>query len=195
MGATKATLIVVGTVTGLGAVLAYQPPHQTLKLGGSGGGLMGGGTTPPPSSTPTQAVVTPTATPTPSTEPTQAATTPPAKTPAPHKTTAKPVTPKKTKAPTPKSINGTFTGATSNTVYGPVQVQIDVKGSKIVAVRAIQLPTGTAIDAQIDAQAIPILTSETLAAQSADIQGVSGASYTSQGWYDSLVSALSKAGL
>jgi uncharacterized protein with FMN-binding domain len=74
-------------------------------------------------------------------------------------------------------------------------VQIDVKASKIIAVRAIQLPTGTAIDAQIDAQAIPILTSETLAAQSADIQGVSGASFTSQGWYDSLVSALSRAGL
>lgn len=193
MGATKATLIVVGTVTGLGAVLAYQPPHQTLKLGGSGGGLMGGGATPTPASTPTQSAVAPT--PTPSSAPTQTATTPPVATSAPHKTTATPVVPKKTKAPTPKSVNGTFTGATANTVYGPVQVQIDVKASKIIAVRAIQLPTGTAIDAQIDAQAIPILTSETLAAQSADIQGVSGASFTSQGWYDSLVSALSRAGL
>ena len=93
------------------------------------------------------------------------------------------------------AVDGTFTGATSNTAYGPVQVQIDVQNSKIVAVRATQLPTGTAIDDQIDAQAIPILTSETLAAQSADIQGVSGASYTSQGWYDSLVSALAKAAL
>jgi uncharacterized protein with FMN-binding domain len=76
-----------------------------------------------------------------------------------------------------------------------VQVQIDVKDSKIVAARALQLPAGTSRDQEINAQAIPILIQETVSASSSDIQGVSGASYTSQGWYDSLVSAISNAGL
>jgi uncharacterized protein with FMN-binding domain len=194
MGATKATLIVVGTVVGTGAVLAYSPPHHTLNLGGGslGGGSLGGGSksTPSPTSTPSE-VNTPTPTPTP------AASTPaPVKTntPAPTKATKKPVVPKKTLS-APKLVNGTFTGATSNTDYGPVQVQIDIKNSKIVAARALQLPTSTPRDQEINAQAIPILIQETIAASSSDIQGVSGASYTSQGWYDSLVSALNKAGL
>ena len=200
MGATKATLIVVGTLGGLGAVLAYSPPHQSLNLGGNLKGLGGGGV---PSSTPTptqtqstapQVASTPSATPTPT-----VATTPVKNTPAPKQTAVKPkpkpVVPKKTVPPAPKLISGTFSGATSLTVYGPVQVQIDVKDSKIVAARALQLPSGTPLDAQIDAQAVPILISETVAASSSDIQGVSGASYTSQGWYDSLVSALANAGL
>ena len=202
MGATKATLIVVGTLGGLGAVLAYSPPHQSLNLGGNLKGLGGGGV---PSSTPTPTqtestaptvVSTPAATPTPT-----VAATPVKNTPAPKQTAVKskpkpkPVVPKKTVPPAPKLINGTFSGATSQTVYGPVQVQIDVKDSKIVAARALQLPSGTPLDAQIDAQAVPILVSETVAASSSDIQGVSGASYTSQGWYDSLVSALANAGL
>ena len=206
MGATKATLIVVGTLGGLGAVLAYSPPHQSLNLGGNLKGLGGGGV---PSSTPTPkqtestaptVASTPAATPTPT-----VATTPVKNTPAPKQTRLpakpkpkpkpKPVVPKKTVPPAPKLINGTFSGTTSRTVYGPVQVQIDVKDSKIVAARALQLPSGTPLDAQIDAQAVPILISETVAASSSDIQGVSGASYTSQGWYDSLVSALANAGL
>ena len=182
MGATKATLIVVGTVVGTGAVLAYSPPHHTLTLGGGslGGGSLGGGTksTPTPTLTPVATTPAPVKT----------------NTPAPTKATKKPVAPKKTPA-APKLVNGTFTGATSNTDYGPVQVQIDVKNSKIVAARALQLPTSTPRDQEINAQAIPILIQETIAASSSDIQGVSGASYTSQGWYDSLVSALNKAGL
>ncbi len=192
MGATKATLIVVGTVVGTGAVLAYSPPHHTLTLGGGslGGGSLGGGrkSTPTPTPTPSE-VSTPT--------PTPVASTPaPVKTntPAPTKATKKPVAPKKTPA-APKLVTGSFTGATSNTDYGPVQVQIDVKNSKIVAARALQLPTSTPRDQEINAQAIPILIQETIAASSSDIQGVSGASYTSQGWYDSLVSALNKAGI
>ena len=192
MGATKATLIVVGTVVGTGAVLAYSPPHHTLTLGGGslGGGSLGGGRKSTPTPTPTPGEVS---TPT----PTPVASTPaPVKTntPAPTKATKKPVAPKKTPA-APKLVNGTFTGATSNTDYGPVQVQIDVKNSKIVAARALQLPTSTPRDQEINAQAIPILIQETIAASSSDIQGVSGASYTSQGWYDSLVSAISNAGL
>ena len=181
--ATPAPLIVVGTVVGTGAVLAYSPPHHTLTLGGGslGGGSLGGGRKSTPTPTPT---------------PSEVSTPAPVKTntPAPTKATKKPVAPKKTPA-APKLVTGSFTGATSNTDYGPVQVQIDVKNSKIVAARALQLPTSTPRDQEINAQAIPILIQETIAASSSGIQGVSGASYTSQGWYDSLVSALNKAGI
>lgn len=204
MGAAKATLILVGTATGLGAVLAYSPPHHALAFGGLGGGNLGGGATPSTGTTPPASLtVTPSATPTPTPPvstptptPSEKKTTPP----APKKTTPPPaakkvVVPKKTQPAAPKLVNGTFSGATSNTVYGPVQVQIDVKNSKIVAARALQLPTSTPRDQEINAQAIPILVQETIAASSSNIQGVTGASYTAQGWYDSLVSALNSAGL
>ena len=205
MGAAKATLIVVGTLGGLGAVLAYSPPHKSLVLGGNLGGNLSGNksSTPAPVQTPVQAPVqSQSPTPTAPTTPVAAAPTPtPTKAKPETKPVAKPVTKPVTKpvpakkAAAPALINGTFNGSTASTAYGPVQVQIDVKNSKIVAARALQLPTSTPRDQEINAQAIPILVSETIAASSADIQGVSGASYTSQGWYDSLVSAIANAGL
>ena len=92
-------------------------------------------------------------------------------------------------------VSGTFTGDAGNTRYGPVQVQITVVNGKITNAVALTYPTGSFRDQQINQQAIPYLIQETLAAQSANIQGVGGASYTSQGWADSLQSALTKAGL
>jgi uncharacterized protein with FMN-binding domain len=102
-----------------------------------------------------------------------------------------------TPASTPQSsgVSGTFTGAAANTRYGPVQVQITVVNGKITNAIALTYPTESFRDQQINQQAIPYLIQETLAAQSANIQGVGGASYTSQGWADSLQSALTKAGL
>ena len=102
-----------------------------------------------------------------------------------------------TPASTPKAttISGTFTGDSAETRYGPVQVQVTIVNNKITAVSALTYPTESFRDQQINSQAIPLLQEETLAAQSANIQGVGGASYTSQGWADSLQSALSKAGL
>jgi uncharacterized protein with FMN-binding domain len=100
--------------------------------------------------------------------------------------------------PTPSKkagATGTFTGNSVQTVYGPVQVQITVNNGKITNAVALVYPTSNFRDQQINQQAIPYLIQETLAAQSANIQGVGGASYTSQGWYDSLVSALAKAGM
>ena len=198
MGVTKAALIAVGTVGGLGAVLAYQPPHQTSSFGA--GGFKGSGgvpkTTPAATDTPA-ATPTETAAPTPSATPTKEKT-PAAKatTPAPKATKATPKpAPKKTKPAKAAAVNGTFAGAVSKTVYGPVQVQIKVVNNKIVDVTALQLPTAQPYDIQLNESSVPLLISQTLAAQSSDIQGVSGASYTSQGWYDSLVSALAKAGL
>jgi hypothetical protein len=189
MSAVKATLIVVGTAGGLGAVLAYSPPHHSLNLGGMGGGTSGGISVPTATPTTAQTPVTPAPVETsPAAIPTTSSA-PATTTPAPVKKSSKPTAPKQ------KLINGIFDGSTSSTVYGPVQVQITVKNSKIVAAKALQLPTGTSVDDQIDAQAVPLLISETIAASSANISGVSGASYTSQGWYDSLVSAVNKAGL
>jgi uncharacterized protein with FMN-binding domain len=92
-------------------------------------------------------------------------------------------------------ITGTFDGNTSQTRWGPVQVRIVVKDGKIVAASALQSPNGDRRSADISRQAIPYLVQETLAAQSDQISGVGGATYTSNGWYTSLQSALKKAGL
>ena len=89
--------------------------------------------------------------------------------------------------------DGTFTGSATNTRYGPVQVQITVTGGKIVDVQAVEYPTDNSRDRQINERASPQLVSETLNAQSADIHLVSGATYTSQGYRDSLQSAIDQA--
>lgn len=89
--------------------------------------------------------------------------------------------------------DGTFTGSPTSTRYGPVQVQITVTGGKIVDVQAVEYPTDNSRDRQINERAIPQLVSETLNAQSADIHLVSGATYTSQGYLDSLQSAIDQA--
>jgi len=83
-----------------------------------------------------------------------------------------------------------ITGHVANTVYGPVQIELVVKNSKIVKVAVLEQPTNTIHDIQIGEFAFPRLISETLAAQSAKIDAVSGASYTSAGYISSLQSAL-----
>ena len=83
-----------------------------------------------------------------------------------------------------------ITGHVANTVYGPVQIQLVVKNSKIVKVAVLEQPTNTIHDIQIGEFAFPRLISETLAAQSAKIDAVSGASYTSAGYISSLQSAV-----
>jgi uncharacterized protein with FMN-binding domain len=94
-----------------------------------------------------------------------------------------------------KSGAVTVTGAAWPTVYGPVQVRITVSGGKITAVNVLEYPTGTQRDVQINAFAIPKLNAETLAAGSAKIDTVSGATYTSGGYIGSLQNALDKAGV
>jgi len=83
-----------------------------------------------------------------------------------------------------------ITGKAGNTVYGPVQVQLIVKSGKIVKVAILEQPANTIHDIQIGEFAFPRLISETLAAQSAKIDTVSGASYTSAGYIASLQSAV-----
>jgi uncharacterized protein with FMN-binding domain len=82
------------------------------------------------------------------------------------------------------------TGHVADTAYGPVQIQLIVQNNKIVKVAILQQPTNTIHDIQIGEFAFPRLISETLAAQDAKIDAVSGASYTSAGYISSLQSAL-----
>lgn len=87
----------------------------------------------------------------------------------------------------------TVTGSTVQTRYGPVQVELTLDGSRITAARAVQQPSGDPRSRQINASAVPALVQETLDAQSARIDAVSGATYTSEGYINSLQSALDQA--
>jgi uncharacterized protein with FMN-binding domain len=95
--------------------------------------------------------------------------------------------------PTAKKVSGTFSGGVVNVNYGNVQVQITVVDGRITDAQALQAPSGRSD--RYTQYALPILRSQTLAAQGSNIQGASGASYTSYGWYTSLQAALAKAGL
>jgi uncharacterized protein with FMN-binding domain len=96
-----------------------------------------------------------------------------------------------------KAVAGTktVTGETAQTRWGPVQVKITVTNGKITDVTAVQSPSDNPRDQEINSYALPQLKSEALAAQSAKIDTVSGATYTSDGYRQSLQSALDSAGL
>ncbi|MFE4254083.1 FMN-binding protein [Streptomyces sp. NPDC056910] len=87
----------------------------------------------------------------------------------------------------------TLTGETVQTRYGPVQVEITVDGSKITAARAVKTPSGDRRSQDIASSSVPTLVRETLDAQSARIDTVSGATFTSEGYMTSLQSALDQA--
>ena len=96
-------------------------------------------------------------------------------------------------ATTPAAINGTFTGPSVFVNYGNVQVKITVVNGRITDAVAVVAPSGR--NDRWTNMAVPILKAQTLKAQSANIQGASGASYTSYGWQTSLQGALAQAGL
>jgi uncharacterized protein with FMN-binding domain len=104
--------------------------------------------------------------------------------------TTAPSTPAPVKSSAPAKPSGTFTGGDQPTNYGDVQVQITVANGKITAANDVQQPSDS-----IAANAVGQLNSEVLQAQSADIQAVSGATYTSQGYMQSLQQAVNQAGL
>ncbi|MEU7019098.1 FMN-binding protein [Streptomyces sp. NPDC046203] len=89
--------------------------------------------------------------------------------------------------------SGTYTGESVETRYGPVQVRITVSGGRITEATAVRTPFANERDRETAGYAVPVLTSETLAAQSASIDAVSGATYTSEGYTRSLQSALDQA--
>ncbi|MFH9417637.1 FMN-binding protein [Streptomyces rochei] len=88
---------------------------------------------------------------------------------------------------------GTFTGDAVDTQYGPVQVRLTVSGGRITGAEAVQAPEGGR-STQVTADAVPKLNQAAVTVGGADIDAVSGATYTSAGYKQSLQSALDKAG-
>jgi uncharacterized protein with FMN-binding domain len=88
----------------------------------------------------------------------------------------------------------TVTGTAASTRFGDVQVRLTVRAGKVVTATAIAYPTGGR-DGEISSYAIPVLQNEAVTAQSAQIDTVSGATYTSNGYVQSLQSALDQAHL
>jgi len=186
----RALLIAGGTVGGLGAVLAITPP----QLGSSSSINIAGGAT----SGATSASASASASSSPSTQTTKSS-----KPVATKKATAQatasatasatPTAAATTAAAAPAAKSGTFTGPAIFVNYGTVQVKITVANGKITDAIAVQAPSGR--NDRYTNMAVPILKQQTLAAQSANIKGASGASYTSYGWFKSLQGALADAGL
>jgi uncharacterized protein with FMN-binding domain len=188
----RVVLIAGGTVGGLGAVLSVTPPQLSDNGLSTLSGASASTSVAPTQSTEAVATKKPVAT--------KKATTATKKSVA---TTQKSVAATATPAPsksitTQKSaaataVSGQFTGDAIDVGYGLVQVKITVSNGKITEADVVQAPSGR--NQRWTDFAIPNLRSQTLSAQSAAINGVSGASYTSYGWYKSLITALQKAGM
>ncbi|MFF4713190.1 FMN-binding protein [Streptomyces eurythermus] len=116
-----------------------------------------------------------------------------ASTPAPQGGTGAAASPGGAASASPKAASKSVTGRTVQTRWGPVQVRITVKDGRLTDVTAVRYPTDNPRDREINSYAIPQLRREALTAQSAQIDMVSGASYTSTGYQQSLQSALDAA--
>ena len=145
-----------------------------LIAGGTVGGLGAVLMSTPPNLSKTTLIAIDTATPAPSAKPSAG---------EPTVASAKPV----------GGVTGSFTGDPVTMRYGIVQVKITVENGKITDAQAVQAPSGS--NDRYTQKAVPVLRQQTIAIQSANVQGVSGASFTSYGWYESLASAIAKAGL
>lgn len=216
----RALLIVGGTVGGLGAVLSITPPQ--ISSGGNSGlaGMQSGAVTISGTGSSTSAThvapVSATSASSPASTPSNTPSANTSKTPVKkHKVTARKAqtptttaTQSQTPTATPvqsqtpnaapasaasKGNSGTFVGTSVFVQYGYVQVELTVENGKITDARALQAPNGRSD--RFTQYAIPVLRQQTLNAQSSKIQGASGASYTSWGWYTSLQAALVKAGM
>ncbi|HZX05291.1 FMN-binding protein [Kribbella sp.] len=159
----RIVLWLLGTVSAVVLMFAYHT--STSGPEAAVGPTIGGGTNESPATTPTA--------PPASTTPT---------------TPATPSTPAPSSTPTSKSA--TVTGSVAQTQWGPVQVQLTEQAGKITAVSVLQYPNGNHRDAEINSYALPVLINETVQAQSAQIDMVSGATVTSGGYIQSLQSAL-----
>jgi uncharacterized protein with FMN-binding domain len=178
----RAILIATGTVGGLGAVLAITPPTFT-STENSMLALPGAIVDP--------AAAAPAATQ--SSAPTKSGSTTKPSTAKPAATTNAQTQAPVVAAPATKGVSGSFTGDSVDVRYGFVQVKITVENGKITDAQAVVAPSGR--NDRYTQMSVPVLRQRTLSAQSANISGVSGASFTSYGWYTSLASALAKAGL
>ena len=96
---------------------------------------------------------------------------------------------------TTSSGGTTYQGSVADTRWGPVQVSITVADGKITSVSVPTYPNGNGRDREINAYALPVLKQETLSAQNANIDSISGATVTSDGYKESLQAALNAAHL
>jgi uncharacterized protein with FMN-binding domain len=120
----------------------------------------------------------------------------PSRTPSARPATRAPFVARTTAPPPPTTkppvASRSYTGDTYDTPYGPVQVRMTVKGDRITDVVALQLPDGSSRSREINGYAEPQLRQEALDAQSANIDTVSGATYTSDAYASSLQSAIDR---
>ena len=183
---------------GLGAVLAITPPQlgSTSAINIAGAPIAGADTTASASASSSSSAKA-TAAATKSSKPVVTKKAGATKTPTSGNSAASSsASPTATTAPAttaPAAINGTFTGPSVFVNYGNVQVKITVVNGRITDAVAVKAPSGK--NDRYTNMAVPILKAQTLKAQSANIQGASGASYTSYGWHTSLQGALAQAGL
>ena len=201
----RLSIWIVSTATGVVLLFSYS-----TSTSGPGGSRVVAGVAPvgivdePPTAAPSApTVVGPTAVPSVSapapSAPKAVAQRPPAVVSTPGRRVATPA-PQPSPSPVPKKTTAaattrTINGAPADTRYGPVQVQIKVRGGRIVSSDAIVYPTSERRDREINDYAVPQLNDETVQAQSANIDTVSGATYTSDGYRQSLQSALDAAHL
>jgi uncharacterized protein with FMN-binding domain len=201
----KTALLVTGTIAGVVGVVSYNPPQLNATIAPAGTQPQPQTSSQTSSKTPsqnsTQAAAQTPAQPTPTTSNTKKVST---KSPSTTSQSQNQTTPTQeaTSSPTPvattkqsSGISGTFKGDTSQTRWGPVQVEITLTNGKITDVSTLQYPNGDRRSSNISSRVIPWLQEETLQVQSANISGISGATYTSIGFRNSLASALQKAGL
>jgi uncharacterized protein with FMN-binding domain len=192
----RALLIAGGTVGGLGAVLAITPPQlgSTSAINIAGAPIAGADTTASASASSSSSATTKATTAAkPVATKSAGATKTPVSANSAASNSATPTAAATTAPATPAAINGTFTGPSVNVNYGNVQVKITVVNGRITDAVAVKAPTGK--NDRWTNMAVPILKAQTLKAQSANIQGASGASYTSYGWFTSLQGAIALAGL
>lgn len=179
----RALLTLGGTAAGLAALFSYRTHSaaDTTAVAPEPHSLSASSN---PSASPSDSLAAPKASPS-AKKPAK-----PAKSPA-------PTAPATTKAPaptapatTPAAAAKTYTGPNENTQFGPIDVQLTVKAGKITSAADVAKP-----DDSIAQNAVAQLNAEVVSAQSADVQAVSGATYTSDGYLKSLQSAVDQAGL
>ena len=189
----KTAFLITGTIAGVVSVVSYNPPQLNASIAPTGAAPEPQAST--QTSTQTPAQPSPTATTSKKSAVKSSSNTSQTQN---QNTTAQETTASPTPVVTTKQssgISGTFKGDTSQTRWGPVQVEVVITNGKITDVKTLQYPNGDRKSANISSQVIPWLQEETLQVQSANISGISGATYTSMGFQNSLASALQKAGL
>ena len=163
---TRAVVAILATIVGVVLLFSFSPPAATSAV------VPGQTTTPAPTGTPTPAA--------------SGGGTPPP-------------TPATSGTPTPSAASssayrdGTYQGQDYPNQYGDVQVKVIVSGGRISDVQPLQLPTDRARSAEISQQAAPLLHDEVIQAQSANIDILSGATFTSESYAQSVQSALDQA--